>query len=343
MSEGTFEGARTGDRTEVLTTTAWPGASQRVTFHPTADEGLASEAPAGSGAVSFVGDSRGFIAPEETAGATFRTAPLTEDLVLAGQPTLELAASVTAPRVHLIANLFDESPDGDWRRISQCAINPELRNGLAQRDLVVPGERYDMQPPCFAMGHHLREGHRLVLRVTTSDPDKVPLFAGDVQVRIFTGPGATSVNVPVVADATLYPDTVPLSEDEVVEPGPAQAPISSSVTMLASGAGVRVDGVTSQFVHFDVPDGVDNAKAIVKATPTLPADIDLYLQRRTADGSWSGDIASGASGELTGETMTTARLTAGRYRIEVHNWAGPAANQVMVDATFYNSAGERGM
>jgi prolipoprotein diacylglyceryltransferase len=39
--------------------------------------------------------------------------------------------------VHLIANLFDESPDGDWRRISQCAINPELRNGLDQRDLVV--------------------------------------------------------------------------------------------------------------------------------------------------------------------------------------------------------------
>jgi predicted acyl esterase len=342
MSDGTFQGARTGDRTEVLTTTGWPGQSQRVTFHPTTDEGLGSEAPSDGGSVSFIGDSRGFIAPEETDGATFRTAPLTEDLVLAGQPTLELAASVTAPRVHLIANLFDEAPDGDWRRISQCAINPELRNGLAQRDLVVPGERYDLQPPCFAMAHHLREGHRLVLRVTTSDPDKVPLFATDAQVTVFTGPGATSVDVPLVADATLYPDTVPLSEEEVVEPGPAQAPISSSVTTLAPGAGVRVDDVTSQFVQFDVPDGADNAKAVVKATPGLPADIDLYLQRRNADGTWSGDIASGASAELTGETMTTARLTAGTYRIEVHNWAGPAANQVTVDATFYNSAGDPG-
>jgi hypothetical protein len=72
------------------------------------------------------------------------------------------------------------------------------------------------------------------------------------------------------------------------------------------------------------------------------ADLDLYLQRRTADGSWSGDIASGTTGELTGETMTTARLGAGTYRIEVHNWAGPPGNQVALKTTFYNSAGVPG-
>jgi uncharacterized protein len=342
MSDGTFEGARSGDRTEVLTGTAWPGQAERVTFHPTADEGLSPEAQSAEGAVSFTGDSRGFIAPEETDGATFRTAPLESDMVMAGQPAVELAASVTSPRVHLIANLFDESPDGDWRRISQCTINPELRNGLAQRDLVVPGERYDMQPPCFAMAHHLRTGHRLVLRVTTSDPDKVPMFAEDVHVTVFTGPGATSVDVPVVPAATLYPDTVPLTQEQVIAPGPAQAPVDGSVTTLAPGAGQRVDGVTSQFIEFTVPEGVDNAKAVVQATPSLPADLDLYFQRRAADGSWGGDIASGASGELTGETMTTTRLLPGTYRIEVHNWAGPPGNNVAVRATFYNSAGVAG-
>jgi predicted acyl esterase len=342
MSDGTFAGARGGDRTEVLTSTGWPGQPQRVAFHPTADEGLGREAPSQDGSVSFTGDSRGFIAPEETDGATFRTAPLEDDLVLAGQPTLRLAASVASPRVHLIANLFDESADGDWRRISQCTINPELRDGLAQRQLVVPGERYDMQPPCFAMAHHLREGHRLVLRVTTSDPDKVPMFAEDVQVTVFTGPGATSVDVPVVPGATLYPDTVPLTEQDVIAPGPAQAPFDASVTTLAPGAGVRVDGVTSQFVEFSVPEGVDNARAVVQATPTLPADIDLFLQRRSADGSWSADIASGVTGELSGETMTTTRLGPGSYRIEVHNWAGPAGNQVALRTTFYNSAGVPG-
>ena len=103
-----------------------------------------------------------------------------------------------------------------------------------------------------------------------------------------------------------------------------------------------MDGVTSQFVEFTVPEGVDNAKAVVEATPAMPADIDLYMQRQAADGSWGADIASGASGELTGETMTTPRLGAGTYRIEVHNWAGPPGNQVALRTSFYNSAGEPG-
>jgi hypothetical protein len=80
----------------------------------------------------------------------------------------------------------------------------------------------------------------------------------------------------------------------------------------------------------------------VQATPTLPADLDLFLQRRSADGSWSADMASGVTGELSGETMTTTRLGPGSYRIEVHNWAGPAGNQVALRTTFYNSAGEPG-
>jgi hypothetical protein len=340
MSDGSFEGARSGDRTEVLTTTRWPGAPQRTTFHPTANGGLGTDEASGPGSQSFTGSPQGFVAAEDTEGATFRTGPLSEDMVLAGQPKLDLAASVSTPRVHLIANLFDENPDGEWRRISQCAINPELRDGLAQRKLVTPGTRYDMQPSCFMMAHHLRAGHRLVLRVTTSDPDKVPMFAGDPQVTVFTGPGATAVELPVVPKATLYPDTVPLEVGSAPS-GPAQAPVTGSVTTGAPGAGTRTDA-TSSYLEFEVPEGVDDAKAVVEATATLPADLDLYLQRRQADGTWGADAASGASSELTGETMTTGRLNAGTYRIEVHNWAGPPGNQVPLTATFYNTAGEPG-
>jgi hypothetical protein len=340
MSDGTFAGARSGDRTEVLTTTAWPGSPERVTFHPTANGGLSTDEASGPGSMSFTGDPQGFVAPEETGGATFRTDPLTEDLVLAGRPALDLAASVSTPRVHLITNLFDQSPDGSWRRISQCSINPELRDGLAQRKLVVPGERYEMTPSCFMMAHHLRAGHRLVLRVSTSDPDKVPMFAGDPQVTVFTGPGATAVEVPVVPAPTLYPDTVPLEQGSAPT-GPAQAPFDGTVTTGAPGGGVRTDA-TSSYLQFEVPDGVDNAKAVIEATTPAPADLDLYLQRKTADGSWGADIASGGSADLEGETMTTARLAPGTYRIEVHNWAGPPGSTVPVHATFFNTAGEPG-
>ena len=73
--------------------------------------------------------------------------------------------------------------------------------------------------------------------MTTSDPDKVPMFAQDVQVTVFTGPGATSLDVPVVPSPTLYPDTVPLTQQEAVTPGPRRPRSTRSVTTLAPGAG----------------------------------------------------------------------------------------------------------
>lgn len=343
LGDGTFEEVKAGARTEILTADSWPGSPNMLRLWPNADGGL-NTSPAGpGGSVSFTGDALGFNSPKSTDGATFSTEPLTENVVLAGLPKLQLSASVTTPRVHLIANLFDESPDGEWRRISQFALNPELRTGLSTPKLVVPGQRYDMEPEGFAMGHHLRAGHKLVLRVTTSDPDKVPTFAADPNVTVFTGKDATSVAVPVVESPALVADDVPLTlEEEGVPSGPAQPAITEQATTGAPGAGVRTPDVTSTFVEFDVEEGFDNARMVTEATPEQSADLDLYLQGRQPDGSWSGDMASGASGSLTSETLSTDRLAPGRYRIEIHNWAGPPANPTTVVIEFFNQAGEPG-
>jgi hypothetical protein len=123
--------------------------------------------------------------------------------------------------------------------------------------------------------------------------------------------------------------------------GTAQSPISTTVTVLAPGAGERVVGVTSSAFEFDVPAGADDAAMVAQATPLLPADLDLYLQRQTGPGVWSGDLASGTSGSLTDEVLESGRLEAGRYRIEVHNWAG-APGTADLRLTFFNSAGQPG-
>ena len=341
LSDGTFTGARTGDRTEIATSTAWPGAPRTLSFHPDARDGsLGTTVPGAAGSTSFAGDPSLYLEQNGQGGAVFRSAPLTDDMVLAGVPTLRLSAAVSVPRVHLIANLYDEN-GADRRRITQCALNPELRNGIAAYDVVTPGKRYDMAPPCFAMAHHLREGHRLVLRVSTADPDKVPLFAIDPQVTVFTGENATRIDVPVVDKPALYPDDVPLVEDAPT--GPAAAPIDRTVTTAAPGAPLRIAGLTSQFIEFTVPENSDTATGDVTATVSLPADIDLFLQRRLVDGSWSGDIATGGSASLSGEAMKIERrLTAGTYRIELHNFAGPPGNSVRVQAVFRNSTGVPG-
>jgi predicted acyl esterase len=341
LSDGTFQGGRTGDRTQILTDTQWPSSTERtLTLHPAADGTLGTTAPALPGSASFTGDPTGFNDPQGTGGVDFVTEPVAQDTVLAGQPVLDLVASVTAPRVHLIGTVYDESPDGERRRISQFAINPELRVGVATPKPVIPGQLMQMQPPGFAMAHNLREGHRLALRFTTSDPDKVPTFAVDPRVTIATGPGGTVLQVPVVESPVLADDDVPFDLDEPAVAGPAQAQETASVTP-AAGAPQRTPA-TVAFHEFDVIEGFDNAALLVSAVPSLDADIDLYLQRQNADGTWSADLTSGGSSSLTEESLRFTDPSPGRYRVEVHNWAGAPGTRVDLTLTFLNSAGEAG-
>jgi predicted acyl esterase len=352
LSDGTFEGARAGDRTEILLSSAWPhpGASTLTLYPTAANRSLSTTRPPFIGSRSYTADPLGFVDPQATGGVDFATAPMAQDTVLAGQPQLDLVASVTMPRVHVIATLYDESPPTaqgvERRRISQFAINPELRNGIDRVTPVVPGAPMTLRPPGFAMAHNLRAGHRLVLRVTASDPDKVPMFAVDLRVTVYTGPVAlqpavTALRVPVVPAPVLVPDTVPFDLDTPAEPGEAQAAIRGSVTPTL-GAPLRVEGLTSAFFEFDVEEGNDNAVLIASAVPSLPADIDLYLQRRRSDGTWSGDLTSGGSSSLTEEQLRWPRPAPGRYRIEVHNWAGLPSTRVDLTLTFVNSAGVPG-
>jgi hypothetical protein len=242
--------------------------------------------------------------------------------------------------VHLIANLLDEDAEGKRRRLSQFAINPELRNGIATETPVVPGERYTLEPPGFAMAHHLRAGHRLVLQVATSDADKAPLFAEDPNVSVFTGPEGTNVTVPVVSAPALAADKVPLAESTI--DAPAQPPVEGTITTAAPGGGVMIDGVTSQYLEFDVSAEHDNAAMEGVATPAQQADLDLYLDRQRADGSWT-QVAGGTNdGDLTGEDIAAEGLLPGHYRLEVHNFLGPPGNEVAITLTFFDSDGNAG-
>ncbi|MPY80716.1 MAG: CocE/NonD family hydrolase [Actinophytocola sp.] len=346
LSDGSFEGARTGDRTEIHTDSQWPPASaDMLKLYPTADGALSDSAPTTPGSASFAGDPSGFTDPQGTGGVEFVTEPMQQGVLLGGQPQLDLVASVTAPRVHLIANLYDESPpdeDGavERRRISQFAINPELRSGLSTPAPVLPGVPYEMEPPGFAMAHDLREGHRLVMRVTTSDPDKVPTFATDPRVTVMTGPDATALRVPVVSDRSLVADDVPFELDAPDEAGTPQPTQRASVSPALGGP--ERTAATVAYYEFDVDEDFDNANLLVGAVPSMPADIDLYVQRQQADGTWGADVASGASGSLESEQLRMDRPEPGRYRVEVHNWAGAPATRVDLTLTFLNSAGEPG-
>ncbi len=200
-------------RKEIYTAKSWPPPVARtLTLRASADGSLGTE-PGAPGAPSFAGDPLGFLFTT-TGNLTFASAPLAEDTILLGLPKLTLSSAVTMQPLNLIATLYSAHAF-DLRRISQCAMNPQLRGGADRIAPVIPGERMELHPPCFTVSQHVRAGDRLILKISTSDIDKLPLFAIDPQVTVFTGGlGGTKLELPVATGRT-YGDTAPIAAEAV--------------------------------------------------------------------------------------------------------------------------------
>ena len=127
-------------------------------------------------------------------------------------PKLTLVASTLTQRVDLIVNVLAQASNGDRRRISHCAINPLVREGIGAPAPVIPDQLMTMDPPCWAMAHKLKAGQKLVLRVTASDPDHVPLGIGDPQITVEGGASGTKLTLPVHDGAPLYKDDFPVGQ-----------------------------------------------------------------------------------------------------------------------------------
>ncbi|MGH2662207.1 MAG: CocE/NonD family hydrolase [Actinomycetota bacterium] len=338
----------------VYTAKGWPKPQVIASLFPdAADSSLAFEAPAEDGSDSFGTTADAVLAHVGQGRLTFRSEPVTGNTLFLGVPQLQLNASVTTGEIiHLTATLFRERVTGldeegneiiEREPMNVCAIQPQLRFGVQQVAPVIPGEEMDLPMQCFTMAHWIPAGQRLALEISTGTPHHAT-FGSDQNITVYTGPDTTEYRLPVVPNATLYPD-VPLHEHPYVPPPvtrpDAQPGFEESVIVPAPGAGEQVEPVTAASVEFDVLPDYDNANFDALATPTPPADIDLFLQEQNADGTWSESITAGTSGDLDKEVLSAGRLDPGHYRVIVHNWGG---GPTLVDlvGTFKNSAGEAG-
>jgi predicted acyl esterase len=287
------------------------------------------------------------------------------DAHLSGSGRAIVDVSSALPRGNLVVDVYDlsQDDDGNWtgplitRQGHMIYNNGEVPLNLWSADWKILA------------------GHRIGVRVTDSNSDwwvnvptmqDVTVYGGEVTLpflanfrkKTIQGDPGTQLEGYLSETTTVPPETVAGSESDsfALPPkmagwkpppppppaGPAQAPVTGSVTTKAPGGGQRVGGVTSEYLEFDVDAVHDNAKMQGVATPTAPADLDLYLQRQAADGSWSAARDGDNGGALDGETIGSGRLDPGHYRLEVHNWAGPPGNQVNVTLTFLNSDGKPG-
>jgi len=288
--------------------------------------------------------------------------PLPYDAHLSGSGRATVDVSTTLPRANLVVDVYDLDRTGTGPLITRQA---HMIRGTGESRIPLELWSADWKIPA---------GHRIGVKVTDNNTDfwmlasptmqtvtvkggEITLpFLGRERTKTIQGDPGTQLQSYLSNTVTVPPETIESSQSDsfalprqqkgddgaLVSSDPAQPPVEGSVVTKAPGAGQRIPGVTSEFFEFDVDAVHDNAGLQGRATPTLPADLDLYLQRRNDDGTWT-EFGTGANGgALDGETIGASNLSPGHYRLEVHNFAGPAGNPVAIDLTFLNSAGEPG-
>ena len=202
--------AAIGGLQETYTADSWPGPQSSLTLFPAADNTLSATEPA-AGSKSYTSAAVSGPTQQQPNGTfvEFTSAPLAQDTLLLGAPPqLRLKASITGQRLNMITTLYAVNQANQRRAINYCAINPELRNGIYTSAPVIPGQEMLLEPQCFTIGSIVRAGEKLVLRVGATSPHHLGTWTADAQVTVYTGPGKSSLTLPVAPDAVLHPDVL---------------------------------------------------------------------------------------------------------------------------------------
>ncbi|RDD62866.1 CocE/NonD family hydrolase [Ferruginivarius sediminum] len=105
---------------------------------------------------------------EDGGSLTFDSPPLPEDLEILGQPLVELELSANRPQAMVAVRLSDIGPDGTVTLVTYGLLNLSHREGHAQPQPVVPGERYRVTVRLNNVGQRFPAGNRIRVAVSTS-------------------------------------------------------------------------------------------------------------------------------------------------------------------------------
>ncbi len=105
----------------------------------------------------------------------FQTEPLAETTEVIGPVTVTLVVSSTAVDTDFTAKLVDvyppsaDFPSGYDMNITDGVVRMSYRNGRPTRDLIVPGEVYEVTLELFPTANVFKAGHRIRLDVSSSN------------------------------------------------------------------------------------------------------------------------------------------------------------------------------
>lgn len=208
---------------EVLTATAWPPATagERVLY---LQPGGGLEAAPQAGALGrIVADpadptptlgGRNLFIEAGTADQTpilgrddvllFQGAPLAEDMVIAGQVTLDLAIRAEAQDADVVGKLVAISSDGTARLIVETLMRARYRDGREAPKAVVPGAEVPLTLALGHTAHRLVAGERLAVILQGANAPRWDSTAGldsDPALSVPGGPLAFEVLAPAAGAA----------------------------------------------------------------------------------------------------------------------------------------------
>lgn len=285
---------------------------------PPTEEGLVVHSPLSTGLfagkwASYAGapDLPGDQQEEDGGALVFDTAELDEDIEVLGAAVLEVELCADVPVAMLAVRLSDIRPNNEATRVSYGLLNLTHRNGHADPEPLIPGERVRVRVQLNDIGQRFPAGHRIRLALSTS---YWPLAWPPPEPACITVyPAASRLHLPVrEPDESDFPG---FDAPEAARPGP------ETVTEAGESAWrvIRDLGMNESMLEIVNDDGVRRLD-----------DIDLTVRRKAVERyTVVGSDVTSAAGETVWErglergdwcvyTVTRTRLTCDAEAFYLH-------------------------
>jgi putative CocE/NonD family hydrolase len=107
--------------------------------------------------------------PDEVLALNYTSEPLTEELVLLGQPVVELAVSADVPALPFAVRLSEVTPDGVSVLVTKGVLNISRRKGMDRAVPLPEGNPVPLRVELGATAWRFQPGNRLRLSINGSD------------------------------------------------------------------------------------------------------------------------------------------------------------------------------
>ncbi len=136
----------------------------------------------------------------------FTSAPLTERLVILGNPELKLEIASDQPLALVCARLCDVAPDGTSRLVSWGLLNLTRRDSLEEPTPLEPGKSYAVTVQLNLAGYDFPKDHQIRISISPTNARHAWPSPRPVTLTVFTGAGCRlrlPIRTPQPDDGTL--------------------------------------------------------------------------------------------------------------------------------------------